>query len=105
MPQTVHSAQVVNIADLRRLAERRLPRVAFDYIGHRFLYYEPQGALAWERIIGAGYDQDRWLEGITRSAEGWLDTKKTASGDVKGADAVVLQRYPRLSALVRNQPR
>jgi isopentenyl diphosphate isomerase/L-lactate dehydrogenase-like FMN-dependent dehydrogenase len=32
MPQTVHSAQVVNIADLRRLAERRLPRVAFDYI-------------------------------------------------------------------------
>jgi isopentenyl diphosphate isomerase/L-lactate dehydrogenase-like FMN-dependent dehydrogenase len=32
MAQTVHSAQVVNIADLRRLAERRLPRVAFDYI-------------------------------------------------------------------------
>jgi L-lactate dehydrogenase (cytochrome) len=29
---TVHSAQVVNIADLRRLAQRRLPRVAFDYI-------------------------------------------------------------------------
>ena len=32
MAQTVHSAQVVNIADLRRLAQRRLPRVAFDYI-------------------------------------------------------------------------
>ena len=29
---TVDSPQVVNIADLRRLAERRLPRVVFDYI-------------------------------------------------------------------------
>ena len=28
----VHSPTVVNIADLRRLAERRLPRVVFDYI-------------------------------------------------------------------------
>jgi L-lactate dehydrogenase (cytochrome) len=32
MPRTVTSAQVVNIDDLRRLARRRLPRVAFDYI-------------------------------------------------------------------------
>ena len=32
MSQPVTSAQVVSIADLRRLAERRLPRVAFDYI-------------------------------------------------------------------------
>ena len=28
----LHSSQVVNIGDLRRLAERRLPRVVFDYI-------------------------------------------------------------------------
>jgi isopentenyl diphosphate isomerase/L-lactate dehydrogenase-like FMN-dependent dehydrogenase len=28
----LHSSGVVNIADLRRLAERRLPRVVFDYI-------------------------------------------------------------------------
>ena len=28
----VDSARVVNIADLRRLAERRLPRAVFDYI-------------------------------------------------------------------------
>ncbi|MBL8950999.1 MAG: L-histidine N(alpha)-methyltransferase [Myxococcaceae bacterium] len=59
-------------------------RVAFDYVGHRFLYYEPQGALAWERIIGAGYDQDRWLAGIAKSAQGWLDTTKTPSGELKG---------------------
>ncbi|HUL77029.1 MAG TPA: alpha-hydroxy acid oxidase [Vicinamibacteria bacterium] len=32
MSHAVTSAQVVSIADLRRLAERRLPRVAFDYI-------------------------------------------------------------------------
>ncbi len=32
MPRKVTSAQVVNIADLRVLAQRRLPRMAFDYI-------------------------------------------------------------------------
>jgi L-lactate dehydrogenase (cytochrome) len=32
MSTSVDSAQVVNIADLRRLAQRRLPRVVFDYI-------------------------------------------------------------------------
>jgi L-lactate dehydrogenase (cytochrome) len=32
MPRSVTSAQVVNIEDLRRLARRRLPRVAFEYI-------------------------------------------------------------------------
>ena len=32
MSRSVTSAQVVNIGDLRRLAQRRLPRVAFDYI-------------------------------------------------------------------------
>jgi L-lactate dehydrogenase (cytochrome) len=32
MAYSVDSPQVVNIADLRRLAEKRLPRVVFDYI-------------------------------------------------------------------------
>ena len=32
MADRVNSPNVVNIADLRRLAQRRLPRVAFDYI-------------------------------------------------------------------------
>jgi L-lactate dehydrogenase (cytochrome) len=32
MPLSVTSAQVVNVADLRQLAKRRLPRAAFDYI-------------------------------------------------------------------------
>jgi L-lactate dehydrogenase (cytochrome) len=32
MANAVDAAQIVNIADLRKLAQRRLPRVAFDYI-------------------------------------------------------------------------
>ena len=32
MPRSVAPPRVVNIADLRRLAQRRLPRLAFDYI-------------------------------------------------------------------------
>jgi L-lactate dehydrogenase (cytochrome) len=32
MARSISSPQVVNIADLRRLAERRLPRAAFEYI-------------------------------------------------------------------------
>ena len=32
MPRSVQPPSVVNIADLRRLAKRRLPRVVFDYI-------------------------------------------------------------------------
>jgi L-lactate dehydrogenase (cytochrome) len=32
MPRSVQPPNVVNIADLRRLAKRRLPRVVFDYI-------------------------------------------------------------------------
>jgi L-lactate dehydrogenase (cytochrome) len=32
MPRTVTSAQVVNVADLRLLARRRLPRAVFEYI-------------------------------------------------------------------------
>lgn len=68
-------------SDLQREFQQR---VAFDYIGHRFLYYEPQGALAWERIIGAGYDQDRWLAGIAKSAQAWLDVTRSSGGDVKG---------------------
>jgi L-lactate dehydrogenase (cytochrome) len=32
MPQRLTGGRAVNIADLRRLAERRLPRVVFDYI-------------------------------------------------------------------------
>ena len=32
MARAVDSPRVLNIADLRRMAERRLPRAVFDYI-------------------------------------------------------------------------
>ena len=45
------SPGVVNIADLRRLAQRRLPRIAFDYID----YY----ALLWNNDFS---NTAKWLQ-------------------------------------------
>jgi len=59
-------------------------RVHYDYLGHRFLYFDPQGALAWENLIRAGYEQDRWLEGVNRCAREWLDCSRTARSGCKG---------------------
>lgn len=56
-------------ADLQRDFRQRM---SYDYIGHRFLYYEPQGALAWESLIRGGYEQDIWLAGIERCIRRWL---------------------------------
>jgi len=65
-------------------------RVAYDYLGHRFLYYEPMGALAWENLIRRGYEQDCWLRGVESCAEAWTDPKRDSSGHCRGpiADAV-----------------
>ncbi|MCC6623982.1 MAG: L-histidine N(alpha)-methyltransferase [Deltaproteobacteria bacterium] len=69
-------------------------RVAFDYLGHRFLYYEPQGALAWRNLIRAGYDQDAWLAGTRAAARDWLQRSKDNAGRLKGpiAHALALDR-------------
>jgi transcriptional regulator with XRE-family HTH domain len=69
-------------------------RILYDYLGHRFLYYDPQGALAWEMLIGTGYEQDRWLRGIERCAQRWLDVAKDERGREQGvlARAVGLSR-------------
>jgi len=66
-------------------------RVAYDYLGHRFLYFEPQGALAWEKLIGAGYEQDSWLEGVRTCAHTWLQTKKDGHGRATGPIARALR--------------
>lgn len=58
-------------ADLQRQFRER---VGYDYLGHRFLYFEPHGALAWENLIRAGYDQDRWIAGVAEAARAWLAT-------------------------------
>lgn len=64
-------------------------RVGFDYLGHRFLYYEPQGALAWLNLINSGYDQSAWLRGTRQAAEAWVDTSPDPHGRPKGPIAAV----------------
>ena len=65
-------------------------RVGYDYLGHRFLYFDPQGALAWENLINAGYEQDRWLAGVEECADTWLNLTREASGQVHGPIARAL---------------
>lgn len=65
-------------------------RVSYDYLGHRFLYFEPQGALAWERLIKVGYEQESWLQGVSECCERWLSTTRDSLGQSKGALARAL---------------
>lgn len=65
-------------------------RVAYDYLGHRFLYYEPMGALAWENLIKRGYEQGHWLAGVEQCADAWLDLTRDESGRPKGPIAEAL---------------
>ncbi len=85
-------------ADLQRQLR---DRVHYDYLGHRFLYYDPQGALAWESLIGAGYEQESWLEGVDACARQWLDPSRDARGGCKGplAQALGLDRKGRARGL------
>lgn len=48
-------------------------RVTWDYLGHRFLYFDSQGALAWENLMRAGYDQGCWLKGVDACAQQLID--------------------------------
>ncbi|MBI1948822.1 MAG: L-histidine N(alpha)-methyltransferase [Deltaproteobacteria bacterium] len=48
-------------------------RVTYDYLGHRFLYFDSQGALAWENLMRAGYDQGCWLAGVEVCAKKLVD--------------------------------
>lgn len=59
-------------------------RVGYDYLGHRFLYFDPQGALAWENLISSGYSQDRWLLGVEECADAWLSLTRDSGGHVRG---------------------
>jgi hypothetical protein len=57
-----------------------------SYLGHRFLYYDPHCALAWENLIRRGYGQEEWLRGVERCAEKWLGHLR----DGQGLDVVSL---------------
>ncbi|MCC7072335.1 MAG: L-histidine N(alpha)-methyltransferase [Deltaproteobacteria bacterium] len=48
-------------------------RVTWDYLGHRFLYFDSQGALAWENLMRAGCDQGCWLKGVDACAQQLID--------------------------------
>lgn len=76
-------------------------RVGYDYLGHRFLYFEPQGALAWERLIKVGYEQDCWLDGVSECCEMFLDTRRDGASQPRGAlaRALGLARRDRARAL------
>jgi len=65
-------------------------RVHYDYLGHRFLYFDPQGALAWESLIHAGYQQDQWVRGVADCAAAWLDTARDSHGGCRGPLATAL---------------
>ncbi|MEM9188402.1 MAG: L-histidine N(alpha)-methyltransferase [Myxococcota bacterium] len=65
-------------------------RVHYDYLGHRFLYFEAPGALAWENLIATGYEQDYWLQGVGECASAWLDNARDARGQCRGPLAKAL---------------
>jgi histidine-specific SAM-dependent methyltransferase len=65
-------------------------RVSWDYIGHRFLYFDPMGALAWENLVRGGYEQDQWVRGSESSALTWSDATKDGEGRSKGPIAEAL---------------
>jgi hypothetical protein len=66
-------------------------RVTYDYLGHRFLYFEAQGALAWESLIKVGYEQEQWLQGVADCARQWFEGKRDASGALSGPIAHALR--------------
>jgi uncharacterized SAM-dependent methyltransferase len=63
-------------------------RVTYDYLGHRFLYFDSQGALAWENLMRAGYDQGCWLAGVDACAHKLVETGVIAKK--RGLDIVSL---------------
>jgi uncharacterized SAM-dependent methyltransferase len=51
-------------------------RLSYDYLGHRFLYFEAHGAIAWENLMKGGYDQRCWLAGVEQCAAQFFETQK-----------------------------
>lgn len=47
-------------------------RISYDYLGHRFLYFDSLGSLAWENLIKSGYEQSCWLTGVETCLHKWM---------------------------------
>lgn len=65
-------------------------RMHYDYLGHRFLYFDSQGALAWENLIRGGYEQNTWIRGVQDCAKEWLTAGRHKDGTAKGPIAAAL---------------
>jgi hypothetical protein len=87
---SLHPLEIEEGASPVDLQRQFRDRVGYDYLGHRFLYFDPQGALAWENLINAGYGQDRWVVGVDECAETWLSLTREGSGQVRGPIARAL---------------
>lgn len=81
----IHRVEVEEGSSPSDLQRQFQDRVAYDYLGHRFLYYEPHGALAWENLIRGGYEQARWLAGVERCSQAWLEGDKGGRGPIATA--------------------
>lgn len=81
----IHRVEVEEGSSPSDLQRQFQDRVAYDYLGHRFLYYEPHGALAWENLIRGGYEQNCWLAGVERCSAAWLDGDKGGKGPIGAA--------------------
>lgn len=79
-------------AELQRQFRDSVP---YDYLGHRFLYFDAQGALAWERVLSTGYDQDAWLHGLSSAATAWLDPSTRPPGPLAAALGLDRRTRPR----------
>ncbi|MEO0812364.1 MAG: L-histidine N(alpha)-methyltransferase [Myxococcota bacterium] len=73
-------------------------RLHYDYLGHRFLYYEPQGALAWENLIRDSYVHRAWIDGVSRCARSWFGPGGSAHGGILN-QALGLRRGAQRSGL------
>ena len=87
----LHNVEIEDGSSPADLQKQFGDRLGYDYLGHRFLYFEPQGALAWENLIKAGYEQDCWLAGVTTCARKWLSTKRASDGTLAGPIAQALR--------------
>ena len=82
--QGLCSIEVEEGADPATIQQQFRERVIYDYLGHRFLYFDAQGALSWEKLIKTGYDQDCWLRGVDTCTDKWLDTSRDRHSRPKG---------------------
>lgn len=55
------------------------------YLGHKFLYYHPAGAMAWTQLLATGYGNALLLRGFVAALSSALDTSsRTGAGKLGG---------------------